>query len=199
MDKEQVTVSISLDEYNRLKEFEKKYNEPLETKLKGRFKWLEEKNKELEYEVSLLNASHLRFLSLNGQLLIDEFRGIIREASNSFGYINAKKIKEKLKKIEENHSKYFNFESYPTNLQNVKVYLNNSTVVEDAEVMKLQNDLLKTIRNFLIDHLNFKEGYEFNFSVDDLPSLLIDGENNAASDTYLSFLDKDNNKIIESI
>lgn len=193
------TVTLSLKQYNELIETKKKYEASDMGNLEDKIQMLETKNQALEDWNKVLSIKNSVIKNKTTDYWLDFFRDLADKNQNMFGYINAKKIYSAHSEYLVNGGEYKLDKPYPLYLKRTKIALNNSNHIEDIDVLKLQTDIERVIRLFLANNPSFKEGYELNFSIDDLPSLLDKGEEFASSDVVLTILDKDNNKIIESI
>lgn len=194
------TVTISLKQYNELIETKKKYETSDNSSLEYTIGRLKKNNKELESWNSWLEGKNSTIKNETTNFWLTYFRDLGIDNENVFGYVKAKKIYSQYvtnKKVDVNEYDLYN--KYPAFLKNEKIALNKSECIDDYDVLKLQIDIERAIRRFLANNPRFKDGYELNFSVDDLPSLLEKGTTFTSSDVALTIFDKDNNKIIESI
>lgn len=192
-------VIISLEEYNELLETKKKYESSDNGKLEYTIGRLKNSDYELRETNSWLEYKNSTIKNETTKTWLKRFRDFAIENENIFGYVNAKKIYGFFLNNNVNVSEYDIYRPYPSRFDDMKIALNKTESLKDADVLKLQTDIERVIRRFLANNPSFKDGYELNFSIDDLPSLLENGTTCASSDAALTILDKDNNKIIESI
>lgn len=193
------TVTLSLKQYNELIETKKKYEASDMGNLECEIQMLETKNQALMDRVSYLAGKNETIKNEDTNFWLKYFRDLANRNENVFGYVKASKIYSAFLELTTRENEYKIDKPYPQRFNDIKIALNETETLKDIDVLKLQTDIERVIRLFLANNPSFKEGYELNFSIDDLPSLLDKGEEFASSDVALTILDKDNNKIIESI
>lgn len=193
------TVTLSLKQYNELIETKKKYEASDMGNLEYKIQMLETKNQALMDRVSYLAGKNEIIKNEDTNFWLKYFRDLAIRNENVFGYVKASKIYSAFLDLRTRENEYKIDKPYPSRFNDIKIALNETEALKDIDVLKLQTDIERVVRLFLANNPSFKEGYELNFSIDDLPSLLENGEEFASSDVALTILDKDNKKIIESI
>lgn len=196
------SVIISIDEYNRLKEIEKKYKDSPCGELERKIGKLEHRNFFLSFDNKWFEVENHMFKRGNERAAINKLCELIDKHTNFIGYVNAGELKTILRTISIDFVGDINTPMVSDNykeLSDAHIALNKTDNVSDVDVLELHNKLIDVVVKHLQSLSKIDGAYTLNFSVDDLETLRAEGKNNASSDTSLTILDKDNNDIIVSM
>lgn len=196
------SVILSLDEYNRLKEIEKKYKESPCGELERKMGKFELRNFNLSLDNQKLESENHMIKRGKERATINKLCELIDKHANLLGYVNASELKTILRAISIDVVGDINppmISDEYKELSDGKIALNKTDNVSDVDMLKLHYKLIDVVEKHLQSLPNIEGAYTLNFSIDDLETLRTEGKNNASSDTSLTILDKDNNDIIVSM
>lgn len=202
------TVTLSLNNYERLKEIEKKYFEP---------DWnaLRLKNADLEFKLWRLNQACENLAQDEVNVwrsytiaILTYLYDALPYIPSIYGYIKRKNVQKYIDKLIAHYSDTIKKITYDGQLESSNLeYIEpnediklckNETQIDDNEYYKLQQHLNAVVYNFLKKH-DIPEGYTINYSIDNLPELAKEGITTPACDGYLGIMDANNNEIVASM
>lgn len=194
------TVTIPLEEYNRLKEIEKNYTKDGYAALESRNNFLENDKKSLLIDNDYLSKG----LNNNIKYWVDEnfmcLRNSILKKKSLFGLVSKKSISDVFDNYERKPNDYDYWRSW-WNFDTIKdfhIYQNKTDNVSNKDFYLLHKELDSTVKNFM-DKYNIKDAYTLTYSIDNLQELKKHGISCPSCDGNCTILDKDNNTLLESM
>lgn len=196
------SVIISIDEYNRLKEIERKYEETPCGELERKIGKLEKRNYYLCLDNQMFEVENRTLQRHAKRANVYELCDLIDKRTNFLGYVNADELKRNLRAVSIDVVGDINTtiisDGYKE-LSDGKIALNKADNVSDVDMLKLHYKLIDVVERHLQSLPNIDGAYTLNFSIDDIETLRMEGKNNASYDTSLTILDKNNNDLIVSM
>lgn len=196
------SVIISIDEYNRLKEIERKYEGTPCGELERKIGKLEKCNYYLCLDNQMFEVENRTLQRHAKRDNVNELCDLIDKNTNFLGYVNADELKRILRAVSIDVVGDINttiISDEYKELSDGKIALNKADNVSDVDMLKLHYKLIDVVERHLQSLSNIDGAYTLNFSIDDLESFRMEGKNNASYDTSLTILDKNNNDLIVSM